>query len=60
MNTLKDKGVKMRIIRCSNCGIPTPYGTAHICDEYDYANYQLSTPLGKRIQNWFNSGMRSD
>lgn len=53
------KEEKMKVIKCSRCDLPNPYGSAHICDEYEYAMKQLSTPKGKRIDKWFNSGMRT-
>ena len=50
---MSKKKTKFKVLRCSRCGLPSPYGSAHVCDEVEYAEHQLSTPLGKRILDWF-------
>lgn len=45
---------KIRVIRCSRCNIPNPYGSAHLCDEVDHATEQLRKQ--PEIKNWFNQG----
>ena len=54
------KKEKFNVIKCSRCGIPNPYGSAHICEENDVAELNSRTPLGKRIKNWFMGGMTAN
>lgn len=59
-NKLTKGQEKFKVIRCSRCGISSPYGSAHICNEYDVAYHNSRMPLGRRIIKWFNTGMRSN
>jgi len=54
---MKNKKEKMKIVKCRLCGQPVFDWSKHIiCDVVDVADFNLSTPKGIKIREWFATG----